>query len=204
MKTKSIFLFVFALAFLIAGTPFEKGYGVGDTVVNFKLKNVDGKEVALADYKSSKGVIVIFDCNTCPYSKAYNARILDLNKKYSAKGFPVITINSNDVKMSPGDSYDEMVKQAKKKGYDFPYLYDETQEVAKKFGATNTPHVYLLENKGGKFEVAYIGAIDNNSRDAAAADKKYVEDAIESLIKGKEVPVTQTKAVGCGIKYRGA
>lgn len=204
MKTKSIFLFVFALAFLIAGTPFEKGYEVGDTVVNFKLKNVDGKEVALADYKSSKGVIVIFDCNTCPYSKAYNARIFDLNKKYSAKGFPVITINSNDVKMSPGDSYDEMVKQAKKKGYDFPYLYDESQEVAKKFGATNTPHVYLLENNGGKFEVAYIGAIDNNSRDADAADKKYVEDAIESLIKGKEVPVTQTKAVGCGIKYRGA
>lgn len=203
MKIKSIFLVVFAIAFLIAGTPFKKGYEVGDTVVNFKLKNVDGKEVALTDYKSSKGVIVIFDCNTCPYSKAYNTRIIELNKKYANKGFPVITINSNDAKMSPGDSFDEMVKQAKKKSYDFPYLYDESQEVGHAFGATNTPHVYLLDNKAGKFQVVYIGAIDNNSRDAAAADKKYVEDAIESLITGKEIPVTQTKAVGCGIKYRG-
>ena len=203
MKIKSIFLVVFTVAFLIAGTPFKKGYEVGDTVINFKLKNVDGKEVALNDYKSSKGVIVIFDCNTCPYSKAYNKRIMELNKNYASKGFPVITINSNDSKMSPGDSYDEMVKQAKKKGYDFPYLYDESQEVGHAFGATNTPHVYLLANKAGKFEVVYKGAIDNNSRDAAAADKKYVEEAIELLLKGNEVSVTQTKAVGCGIKYRG-
>ncbi len=203
MKIKSIFLVVFAVAFLIAGSPFKNGYEVGDTVANFKLKNVDGKEVALADYKSSKGVIVIFDCNTCPYSKAYNARIIELNKTYASKGFPVITINSNDAKMSPGDSFDEMVRQATKKSYDFPYLYDESQEVGHAFGATNTPHVYLLENKSGKFQVAYKGAIDNNSRDAEAADKKYVEDAIDALISGNDVPVRTTKAVGCGIKYRG-
>lgn len=202
MKIKSIFLVVFAVAFLIAGTPFKKGYEIGDTVANFKLKNVDGKEVALIDYKSSKGVIVIFDCNTCPYSKAYNTRIIALNKNYASKGFPVITINTNDAKMSPGDSFDQMVKQAKKKAYDFPYLYDESQEVGRAFGATNTPHVYLLKNNAGKFQVAYIGAIDNNSRDASAADKKYVEDAITALISGKDVIVKQTKAMGCGIKYR--
>jgi hypothetical protein len=95
-----------------------------------------------------------------------------------------------------------MVKQAKKKSYDFPYLHDEGQGVGNAFGATNTPHVFLLDNKAGKFKVAYIGAIDNNSRDAAAADKKYVEDAIDALIKGNEVPISKTKAVGCGIKYR--
>ncbi len=203
MKVKSIFLIGFAIAFLIAGTPFKKGYEVGDIVSDFKLKNVDGKSIALSDYKSSKGVIVIFDCNTCPYSKAYNARIIELNKNFASKGFPVVTINTNDAKMSPGDSFDEMVKQAKKKSYEFPYLYDESQEVGHAFGATNTPHVYLLENKSGKFKVAYIGAIDNNSRDAASADKKYVEDAIDALIKGKNIPVTKTKAMGCGIKYRG-
>lgn len=202
MKLKSIFLVGFAIAFLIAGTPFNKGYEPGDTVSDFKLKNVDGKFVSLSDYKSSKGVVLIFDCNTCPYSKAYNARIIELNNNYASKGFPVITINTNDAKMSPGDSFDEMVKQAKKKSYDFPYLYDETQEVGRAFGATNTPHVYLLENKAGKFKVAYIGAIDNNSKSADAADKKYVEDAINAIIKGTEVPVSKTKAIGCGIKYR--
>ena len=102
----------FSIAFLIAGTPFMKGYELGDTVADFKLKNVDGKYVALSDYKASKGVILIFDCNTCPYSKAYNTRIMELHKKYADKGFPVITVNTNDATMSPGDSYDEMVKQA--------------------------------------------------------------------------------------------
>ncbi len=194
MKLKSIFLIGFAIAFLIAGTPFNKGYELGDTVSDFKLKNVDGKFVSISDYKSSKGVILIFDCNTCPYSKAYNARIIELHDNYVKKGFPVITINTNDAKMSPGDSYDEMVKQAKKKSYDFPYLYDESQEVGRAFGATNTPHVYLLENKAGKFKIAYIGAIDNNSRNAEAADKKYVEDAIDAIIKGTEVPVSKNKS----------
>ena len=193
MKIKSIFLIGFSIAFLIAGTPFKKGYELGDTVSDFKLKNVDGKYVSLSDYQSSKGVILIFDCNTCPYSKAYNSRIIALNKNYAGKGFPVITINTNDAAMSPGDSFDEMVKQAKKKAYDFPYLHDEQQEVGRAFGATNTPHVFLLENKAGKFKVAYIGAIDNYSRDAAGADKKYVEDAIDAILN---------RAGGDGEDYR--
>jgi peroxiredoxin len=178
------------------------GYGVGDTVKSFTLKNTDGKNVSLSDYKGEKGVIVIFDCNTCPYSKLYNNRIMALNKKYKTKGFPVITINANDPKMSPGDSYDAMVSQAKKKGYDFPYLVDESQEVAKSFGATNTPHVYVLKREGNDFKVAYIGAIDDNSKDEKSASKKYVEDAVDALLADKPVPTEKTKAIGCGIKYR--
>jgi len=179
-------------------------YGIGDTVNDFKLKNTDGKFVSLSDYKGEKGVIVIFDCNTCPFSKAYNERIMSLNKKYAAQGFPVVAINANDPQVSPGDSYEEMVKQAKEKNYDFPYLIDETQSVAKAFGATNTPHVFVLQRTGNTFKVAYIGAIDNNARDASAADKKYVEDAVEALINGKEVATTKTKAIGCGIKWKDA
>src|SRR5690606_5656102 len=114
------------------------------------------------------------DCNTCPYSKAYNERIIDLHKKLSPKGFPVIAINAN---AGPGDSFDDNVARAKSKQYEFVYLQDETQEVAKRFGATNTPHVFVLHKTPNSFEVAYIGAIDNNSRNAADADKKYVEDA---------------------------
>jgi len=185
--------------FVAANTP---GYQVGDTVTDFKLKNTDGKMVSLADYKSAKGAIVIFDCNTCPYSKIYNDRIVALNKKYASQGFPVIAINANDAQMSPGDSFDEMVAQARRKGYDFPYLVDDTQAVGKAFGASNTPHVFVLKKVGDKFTVAYIGAIDNNTRDASAATRKYVEEAVDALLAGKPVQTEKTKALGCGIRYR--
>ena len=193
---------VCCLALFFAGSPVKDGYEVGDVVASFTLKNIDGKMVALSDYKGEKGVIVIFDSNTCPVSKAYNERILSLNQMYTSKGFPIVVINANDAGISPGDSFDEMVKHASNKGYKFPYLIDESQEVAHAFGATNTPHVFVLQNNAGKFTVAYIGAIDNNSSDASSADKKYVQDAVDALLGGKEVPVKKTKAIGCTIKYR--
>jgi len=177
-------------------------YDLGDDVANFTLKNVDGKMVSLTDYTSSKGVIVIFDCNTCPFSRAYNDRIIALNDRYASKGFPVITINANNPELSPGDSFKEMASRAKKKNYTFPYLVDETQSVAKSFGATNTPHVFVLKNDAQHFKVAYIGTIDNNSRDGSAATKKYVEEAVDALLTDKEVPTAKTKAIGCGIKWK--
>ena len=182
-------------------TSSKNGYEVGDTASDFRLKNVDGKMISLLDYKEAKGFIVIFDCNTCPYSNKYNDRIIALNRKYAAKGFQVVAINPNDPAKSSGDSFDEMVKLAKKKGYDFPYLVDESQNVATAFGATNTPHVFVL-NKSLKVE--YIGAIDNNARDASAATNRYVEDAVDALLAGKPVPLTKVKAVGCGIKWKNA
>lgn len=196
----------FAIALLVmitASAPVQSGYKVGDTAMDFKLKNYDGRMVSMADYKDAKGYIVIFNCNTCPYSKAYDSRIIALNKKYASKGFPVLTINPNDPDLSPGDSFDEMKKQAKRNKYDFPYLVDETQDVARAYGATNTPHVYVLDKVSNeKLKVVYIGAIDDNSRNAETVTKKYVEDAIEALMQSKNVPVTQTKAIGCTIKWR--
>ena len=191
-----------ALLLLVASSPINKGIEVGDIAPDFKLKNVDGKMVSMADYKSAKGFIVIFDCNTCPYSKAYNDRIKALHANYASKGFPLIVIQPNDAVKSPGDSYEEMIKYAKEKGYNFPYLIDETQETTKAYGATNTPHVFLLNKKGADLLVAYIGAIDNNTQSAERADKKYVEDAIDALLAGKEVPTNKTKAIGCTIKWR--
>ena len=186
---------ILALIILITAAAGKMNYGVGDVVSDFKLKNVDGKMVALADYKSSKGAIVIFDCNTCPYSRAYNDRIIQLNKKYASQGFPVITINPNDPEQSDGESFSEMVDLAKRKGYDFPYLVDETQAVAKSFGATNTPHVFVLKNENNVFKVAYIGAIDDSPRNASSASKKYVENAVDALLAGKPVPSAKTKSV---------
>ena len=197
-------ILVMALMVMIsAATPEIKGYEVGDSATDFRLKNVDGNMVSLADYKDAKGYIVIFDCNTCPYSKAYNERIIALNKKYASLGFPVLAINANDPGLSPGDSFDAMKSQAKRKNYDFPYLVDETQDVARTYGATNTPHVFVLDKVDqSTLKVAYIGAIDDNSRNASAVTKKYVEDAVDALLESKSIPVTKTKAIGCTIKWK--
>jgi glutathione peroxidase-family protein len=202
MRAYSLFTMIVCMISLLAGKSVNLDYGLGDTVSDFKLKNFDGKMVSLSDYKDSKGVILIFDCNTCPYSKGYNDRIISLHKNYSPKGYPVITINTNDGEQSPGDSFEEMVSKAKNKKYEFPYLLDETQRVGRAFGATNTPHVFVLRREGSAFVVSYIGAIDNNPRSDEGADKKYVEDAVNALLTGKPVPTQKTKAVGCGIKWK--
>lgn len=204
MKIIKSILVIACLVLLGAGRPITPDYGLGDTVADFKLKNVDGKMVSLSDYKNKKGVIVIFDCNTCPYSKAYNDRIIALHQKFGPKDVPVITINPNDPEQSRGDSFDEMVGRAKSKNYDFPYLVDESQTVAKAFGATNTPHVFVLKNENNTFKVTYIGAIDDSPRNAAGATKKYVEEAVEALIGNKPLNTTKTKAIGCGIKWKDA
>lgn len=190
------------LAILFAGAPIAPGYEAGDEATDFKLKNYDGRMVSMADFKDAKGYIVIFNCNTCPYSKAYDDRIIALNKKYASKGFPVLTINPNDPGVSPGDSFEEMKNLAKRKKYDFPYLVDETQEVARAYGATNTPHVFVLNRENNSLKVEYIGAIDDNSKNASAVSQRYVEDAVDALIEKKNVSTTKTKAIGCTIKWK--
>lgn len=199
---KQFILSSLAVIILIASAPVKSGYEIGDTVADFKLKNVDGKIVSLADWKDAKGFIVVFDCNTCPVSKKYNERIMALNKMYASRGFPVIAINPNSPEVSAGDSFDEMVKYARKKGYNFPYLYDPSQKVVSEFGATNTPHVFVLNKAGNEMKAAYIGAIDDNARDASEATNKYVEAAVNALLEGKAVLITKTRAIGCGIKWK--
>jgi peroxiredoxin len=183
-----------------SGSPFK----AGDTASDFNLKNVNGKYVSLSQFEDAKGFIVVFSCNTCPVVKKYEERIIKLNEEFSSRGYPVIAINSNDRIVSPGDSYEEMKKLASDKGYKFEYLYDESQDVAKQYGATNTPHVYVLSKKDGNLKVEYVGAIDNNADEASKADKKYVQDAVNSLLKGQSAQVAGTKAVGCGIKWKKA
>lgn len=194
------------IAFFMISTAFvndvKTGYAVGDAAIDFKLKNTDGKLVSLADYKDAKGYIVVFTCNHCPFAQAYEQRIIDLHKKYASKGFPVIAINPNDKDRSPEDSYTKMQERSKDKKYPFAYLYDETQEIAKTYGATRTPHIYLLQRKNNVNSVVYIGAIDDNSEDANAVTKTYLADAIDALLVDKPVELTSTKAIGCTIKWK--
>ena len=202
MKMKAKTLITGIILSLFMFTEAEAQYKVGDVVSDFSLKNVDNKNVSLSKFSSAKGFIVVFTCNTCPFAKKYEKRVEQLDKDFSAKAFPVIAISSNDIQINPGDSFEEMKKKAKDESYTFPYLYDESQEVAKSFGATNTPHVYVLAKEGNKIVVKYIGAIDNNVDDPSMADKKYVADAVNSILEGKDPAVASTKAIGCGIKWK--
>ncbi|GAA3514918.1 thioredoxin family protein [Aquimarina addita] len=176
------------------------GYGIGDVANDFELKNVDGAMVSLADYKDAKGYIVIFTCNHCPYSVAYEDRINALDNMFKTKGYPVIAINPNNPKLYPEDSFDNMKVRAKEKGFTFPYIFDDGQKIYPQYGAKKTPHVYVLEKTKTGNVVRYIGAIDNNYKDAAAANEKYVEDAVNALLEGNKVPLEVTKAIGCSIK----
>jgi len=180
----------------------QSGYQVGNVAADFDLKNVDGKNVSLASYEKAKGYIVVFTCNTCPVAKIYQDRVEALNKTYAAKGYPVIAINTNDPVASPGDSYVKMQELAKEKNFSYAYLEDPNHVYTKKYGAMKTPHVFVLQKTAKGNEVAYIGAIDNDQEDTNTSKTTFVQNAINSLLKGEKPAITSTKAVGCSIKWK--
>ena len=175
------------------------GYKVGDKATDFKLKSVDNKMYSMADYKDAKGFIVVFTCNHCPFAVKYEDRIIDLAKKYKSKGYVLLAINPNDPAAQPEDSFELMQKRAKEKKFTFPYLFDEGQKIYPQYGATKTPHVFLLDKN---LVVKYIGAIDDNVEDASQVKEKYLENAIAALEKGQEPTPNTTKAIGCSIKVK--
>ncbi|TGE12239.1 thioredoxin family protein [Hymenobacter elongatus] len=204
---KTLFSFFAACCALVLLSNFalvSPGYQVGDKVADFRLKNVDGTLVSLADNKAARGYIVVFTCNTCPYAKAYESRIIALHQKYASQGYSVVAINPNDVATVPGDSFAEMQARAASQKYPFAYLQDESQQVARTFGATRTPHLYVVTKQGADFVVSYIGAIDDNSEDAKLVKTKYVEQAMTDILAGKPAATSSTKAIGCTIKWKKA
>lgn len=180
----------------------SQGYKVGDNAVDFELKNVDGKMISLKEYNNAKGFIIVFTCNTCPYALAYEDRLLTINKKFETKGFPVIAINPNDPEVQPADTYDKMIIKSKEKNFNFPYLYDPGRKISSIYGATKTPHIYLLSKSGNNLKVEYIGAIDDNFEEASAVKTPYLENAIEALLAGKKPNPDFTKAIGCSVKKK--
>jgi len=187
-------------AFTNINTVTNDGYKVGDIATDFKLMNVDSSMVSLSDYKKAKGFIVIFTCNTCPVSVRNEDRILALDKKYKPLGFPVIAINPNNPAVQPGDSFELMKVRAKEKGFTFPYLFDKGQKIYPQYGASATPHVYILQKESKGLIVKYIGGIDNSSRNPETVSIKYAENAVDALLDGKPIEVTFTRAIGCSIK----
>lgn len=174
----------------------------GDTAPDFKLKNVDNKEVSFASFPKAKGYIVVFTCNTCPYAVGYEQRIIDLDKKFKPQGYPVIAINPNDPEASKADAFDKMQDLAKEKKYPFPYLLDPGQKITDEYGAKRTPHIFIVSKTAKGNVVEYVGAIDNDPEGTKADKVKYAEDVIAALKSNQKPAVTQTKEIGCTVKRK--
>ncbi|MFD2936004.1 thioredoxin family protein [Spirosoma flavum] len=184
------------------GAQSTKGYNLGDAVADFRLKNVDSRQITLADYKEQKGLIVVFMSNHCPFAKAYEDRLMALDRKFSPQGYPVLAIMPNDPKIYEDDSFLNMQARSRDKGYPFPYGMDETQTTARAFGATRTPEVYVLKQTSGQFILEYVGTIDDSPQDGAGVQRRYVDEAVSSLLAGRPVQSPITKPIGCAIKWK--
>lgn len=187
---------------IVALSARSQGYQVGDRAADFKLKNVDNRMISFKEFPDAKGFIVVFTCNTCPVSQAYEQRIIDLHNSYGPKGYPVIAINPNDPVAQPGDSFEKMQSRAKAKGYRFPYLEDPGHEVTRQFGASRTPHIFIVEKTAKGNVVQYIGAIDDDTEGTSSSRNNFAEGALNALLTGKKPETTFTKAVGCTIKWK--
>ncbi|MFC2137295.1 thioredoxin family protein [Bacteroidota bacterium] len=175
---------------------------MGSKASDFKLLNVDGEYVSLSDFEDTKGFILIFSCNHCPYVKAYEQRMIEIHNKFAEKGYPIIAINSNDSTVQPADSYSKMISNANEKNFPFVYLLDNNHEVQEKFGAQRTPHIYLLQKVKKDLIVKYIGTIDDSPMKPDEVKEKYLENALLALLDGKQPDPNYTKAIGCSIKKK--
>lgn len=206
MRKSFALMSLFALAALAFVAPVTaedapKALAIGGAIpmLDQKMKNVDGKEVAVADVKGAKGTLVIFTCNACPYAKAWEDRIVALGNEYKSKGIGVIAVNANDPGKVAEDGYDQMKTRSQEKKFGFPYVVDDTSNVARAYGATRTPEAFLFDAQG---KLVYHGTIDDNSADPGKVSSRYLSDALAAVSSGKEVAVKETKAMGCGIKFR--
>ena len=195
----TVTLFLFNLLLSQAQTETVKA---GQIAPDFKLKNVDGKEVSFASFPKAKGYIVVFTCNTCPYAIAYEQRIIELDKKFKSQGYPVIAINPNDPEASKADTFDKMQELAKDKKYPFPYLFDAGQKITDAYGAKRTPHLFIVSKTAKGNVVEYVGAIDNDPEGTKTEKIKYAEDVIGALKNNQKPAITSTKEIGCTVKRK--
>jgi peroxiredoxin len=164
-----------------------------------KMKNVDGKELTIAGVKGTKGTLVVFTCNHCPWAKAWHSRIVTLGNASVKRGVGVVAINANDPTAYAEDDFPSMQANAKKSKMAFPYVVDATSDVARAFGATRTPEAFLFDADG---KLVYHGTIDDNAKQPDQVKSRYLEDAVNALVDGKPIALAETKALGCGIKFR--
>ena len=169
---------------------------IGDAAPDWSgIVGIDDQKHGLADYKNAKLIVLVFTCNHCPVAVAYEDRLVALQKDYKQKGVLLVAVNVNNL---PADKLDKMQERAKAKGFNFPYLYDETQKIGRDYGAEVTPHVFVLD---GQRKIAYMGAVDDK-QNAADVKTHYLHEALDALLAGTEPPKAVTKHFGCGIQYQ--
>ena len=171
--------------------------GLGTPAPDFDLPGVDNRRYSLASFKDKPVLVVMFSCNHCPYVKDYETRMVSIQKDYAAKGVQLVAVNSNDDKAYPEDSFPEMVKRARERGFNFPYLRDESQKVVEAYGGVCTPHIFAFDSKR---ILCYRGRIDD-SRDATKIKSHDLRNALDDLLAGRPVRVADTRPFGCSIKW---
>lgn len=171
---------------------------IGQPAHEFSLKGVDAKTYSLADFADKPVLVVVFWCNHCPYVKAYEDRTIDIAKKY-AEQVAFVAINANDPVKYPEDSFENMQRHAQEKGYPFPYLFDETQQVARAYQAERTPEFFVFD---ADRKLRYHGRLDDNLEQPNQVKQAYLREALDALLADREPPVTVTQPVGCTIKWK--
>lgn len=171
---------------------------LGSSAPVFDLKGTDGKNYTLDSFNDKKALIVVFACNHCPYVQAYEERIMKIQGDYYAD-LHVVSINSNDDVKYPDDSFAEMLKRAEEKQFNFPYLRDEEQSIAKAYGATHTPEIFLFDSER---KLVFHGKVDDNWQDEKSVRSKYLRNALDELLAGKPISVPETFTIGCTIKWK--
>lgn len=173
---------------------------IGSRLPDFEsLPATDGKKYSSSHFDGKKGIVIVFSCNHCPYVQAYEDRMMAFQREYGPKGIQLICINSNETDNYPEDNYEEMVRRARDRGFNFPYLRDDSQTVARAFGATHTPEFFLFDDQR---KLRYHGKMDDNHKDPSAVAAPYVRDAADALLAGKEITVPETYSIGCTIKWK--
>ena len=176
-----------------------KGLSIGSKLLHFDLPATDGKNYSEKSFAGKNVLAVIFTCNHCPYAQAYQERIKALQKKFAERGAQIIAINSNDAVNYPDDGFPQMVLRAKEKKFNFPYLWDESQEIAREFGAQVTPDCFVF---GKNRKLVYRGRVDDNWQGENAVTSRDLENAIEAALRGEKVKVSEASAIGCSIKWK--
>jgi peroxiredoxin len=171
---------------------------IGSSAPDFNLQNIDGNYFTLDSFSNKDALIIVFGCNHCPYVKANEERLIEIQKDYE-QNVQIVEINSNDSINYPEDSFENMKIRAEEKGFNFPYLWDEDQAAAKNYGATHTPEIFLFDKNR---KLIFHGKIDDNWKDPFAVKTKYLRNAIDEELGGKEISVPETFTIGCTIKWK--
>jgi hypothetical protein len=190
-----------ATATVVTADPDSSSLAIGDSAPmrETRMKSVDGRELSIAEAAGKKGTLVVVMCNHCPWVRAWQGRITWIGNDAMKQGIGVIAVNPNDPAAFPEDDLDHMKKQSAQLALKFPYVVDATSDVSRAFGATRTPEAFLFDAQG---KLVYHGTVDDNARNEKAVEHRWLRQAVDAVANGRAVPVAETKAFGCGVKFR--